>query len=70
VLRHTEPERPRPFRVPFVYPVALVGAALCIFVMKGLPHAAWERFGWWLGIGLVLYVAYGYWNSKLRLEGD
>ena len=30
VLRYTDPERPRPFRVPFVWPVTLVGAALCV----------------------------------------
>ena len=68
VLRYTEPERPRPFRVPFVWPVCLGGAAACVFVMKGLPPQAWERFGWWLVIGLVIYIAYGYRNSVLRRD--
>jgi APA family basic amino acid/polyamine antiporter len=66
VLRYTEPERPRPFRVPFVWPVALGGAVACAFVMKGLPPHAWERFGIWLVIGIALYFAYGYRNSTLR----
>jgi basic amino acid/polyamine antiporter, APA family len=66
VLRHTDPSRPRPFRVKFVYLVGLLGAALCIFVMKGLPRIAWERFGIWLLIGLALYFAYGYTHSRLR----
>src|SRR5689334_141190 len=66
VLRYTQPERPRPFRVPFVWPVCLGGAAACVFVMRGLPRQAWERFGIWLAIGLVLYFAYGYRNSILR----
>jgi len=66
VLRHTDPERPRPFRVPVVYFVAPVGAALCVFVMRGLPHLAWVRFGWWLAFGLLLYALYGYWHSTLR----
>ena len=66
VLRYTEPDRPRPFRVPFVWPVCIGGAAACLFVMKGLPPQAWERFGWWLVIGLAIYVAYGYRNSVLR----
>jgi APA family basic amino acid/polyamine antiporter len=66
VLRHTEPERPRPFRVPFVWPVTLLSAAGCLFIMKGLPPQAWERFGIWLVIGLVLYFVYGYQHSRLR----
>jgi APA family basic amino acid/polyamine antiporter len=66
VLRHTEPDRPRPFRVPFVHGVGIAGAALCVFVMKGLPTIAWKRFGAWLLIGLVLYFAYGYFHSKIR----
>ena len=66
VLRHTEPERPRPFKVPFVWVVTLLSAAGCLFIMKGLPHQAWERFGYWLVIGLVLYFVYGYKHSRLR----
>ena len=66
VLRHMDPDRPRPFRVPFVHGVGIVGAALCIFVMRGLPHMAWVRFGWWLLIGIVLYVLYGFRHSTLR----
>jgi APA family basic amino acid/polyamine antiporter len=69
VLRHTDPDRPRPFRVPGVYFVGGLGALLCVFVMKGLPGSAWVRFGWWLAIGLALYFAYGYRNSKLRKAG-
>jgi APA family basic amino acid/polyamine antiporter len=66
VLRYKEPERPRPFRVPLVWPVCVLSAAGCIFIMQGLPTTAWERFGWWLAIGLVLYVAYGYKHSALH----
>jgi basic amino acid/polyamine antiporter, APA family len=66
VLRFTDRDRPRPFRVPFLYVIAPLGAALCFFVMWGLPTKAWERFGWWLVIGLVLYFAYGYRHSTLR----
>jgi APA family basic amino acid/polyamine antiporter len=66
VLRHTEPERPRPFRVPFVWVVSIGGAAACIYIMKGLPTHAWERFGIWLALGLALYFFYGYRHSRLR----
>ncbi len=66
VLRYKEPERPRPFRVPLVWPVCVLSAAACLFIMKGLPDQAWKRFGGWLVIGLVLYVAYGFKHSALH----
>ena len=66
MLRYTEPDRPRPFRVPFVWPVTILSAAGCIFIMIGLPPQAWVRFGGWLVIGLLLYFMYGYKHSKLR----
>jgi APA family basic amino acid/polyamine antiporter len=66
VLRYTDPTRPRPFRVPLVWPVTVLGAAACIYTMFGLPGKAWERFGIWLLIGLALYFTYGYKNSTLR----
>ena len=66
VLRHTEPERPRPFRVPFVWPVTLLGAAACIYIMFGLPVRAWERFAIWMLVGIAFYFLYGYRNSTLR----
>jgi APA family basic amino acid/polyamine antiporter len=66
VLRVKEPDRPRPFRVPFIWVIAPLGVAACLFVMVGLPRQAWERFGIWLVIGVVIYVAYGYGHSRLR----
>ena len=66
VLRIKEPDRPRPFRVPFVWPVTLGGAGACIYVMAGLPAHAWSRFGIWLVVGLALYFVYGYRHSTLR----
>jgi len=66
VLRVVEPERFRPFRVPFVWPVALLGAAACVFIMGGLPAQAWARFGAWLLMGLVVYLFYGRRHSRLR----
>ena len=70
VLRYKDPDRPRPFRVPFVWPVTVLSAAGCVFIMKGLPQQAWERFGYWLVIGLVLYFVYGFKHSTLRARSD
>ncbi len=66
VLRYKAPERPRPFRVPFVWPVTILGAAACVFLMAGLPATAWRRFIVWLVLGLVLYFGYSYRRSSLR----
>jgi APA family basic amino acid/polyamine antiporter len=66
VLRVKEPDRPRPFKVPFVWVIAPLGVGACLFVMVGLPRQAWERFGIWLVIGAVIYVLYGYRHSRLR----
>ncbi|HEY7447113.1 MAG TPA: amino acid permease [Vicinamibacterales bacterium] len=66
VLRYTDPQRPRPFRVPLAGVVCLASAAACVFIMQGLPGTAWRRFGIWLAIGLALYFLYGYRHSRLR----
>jgi len=66
VLRIVEPDRPRPFKVPFVWVIAPLGIAACLFIMVGLPAQTWRVFGWWLLIGMAVYVGYGYRHSKLR----
>ncbi len=66
VLRKLEPDRPRPFRTPFVWPVALLTALACVFVMAGLPREAWVRFAVWLAVGLTIYFVYGRSRSQLR----
>ncbi len=66
VLRYTQPGRPRPFKVPFIWLVAPLGALACFYVMGGLPMKAWERFGIWLLVGVIAYAFYGYKHSRLR----
>ena len=68
VLRRTRPDMPRPFRVPLVPVVPLIGIALLLYLMTDLPAFTWWRFGVWLVIGLVIYALYGYRNSRLRRE--
>jgi APA family basic amino acid/polyamine antiporter len=66
VLRHKEPSRPRPFRVPFVYVTATLGVLMCGYLMSQLPLTTWIRFVVWLVIGMALYIGYGYRHSVLR----
>ena len=65
-LRRIDPERPRPFRVPWVPITPLISIAACAYLMWQLPTVTWIRFGIWLVIGLVLYFTYGYTHSTLR----
>ena len=65
-LRRTEPDRPRPFRVPGVPFTPIISILACAFLMFQLPVITWIRFGVWLAIGLVLYFLYGYKHSVLR----
>jgi APA family basic amino acid/polyamine antiporter len=64
-LRIKEPNRPRPFRVPFVWLVAPLGALACLYVMWWLPRSAWIRFGIWMLIGTAIYFMYGMRHSRL-----
>ena len=66
VLRLRDPDRPRPFRVPFVWLVAPLGALACVGVMLGLPTTAWVRFGVWMVLGTAIYLFYGLRHSRLR----
>ena len=66
VLRRVDPERPRPFRVPFVPLFPILGVFMCLALMLSLPVMTWIRFVVWLGIGLVIYFLYSVRHSKLR----
>jgi APA family basic amino acid/polyamine antiporter len=68
ILRHTNPNAQRPFRVPFgPYLLPLLGAASCVFLMYYLPPASWWRFVGWLVLGFAIYSAYGYTRSTIGL---
>jgi len=65
VLRYTRPELPRPFRVPFVWGVCVLGAIFCLglFLLAFKEH--WKVFVGWTVIGLFIYFFYGIRNSRL-----
>ena len=68
VLRHTDPDRPRPFRAPWFPFVPILAALACIYLMFGLPWVTWVRFVVWLVIGGFIYYFYGARHSVLRQE--
>jgi APA family basic amino acid/polyamine antiporter len=66
ILRRTDPNRPRPFRVPLVPFFPIIGVIFCMALMLSLPVLTWIRFFVWLAIGLVIYFLYSVRHSRLR----
>jgi APA family basic amino acid/polyamine antiporter len=61
VMRFREPERARPFRVPFgPLLVPSLGAISCLALVGYLPPVSWARFIGWLATGLLVYGLYGF----------
>src|SRR5262249_22770185 len=66
ILRYKEPNRVRPFKVPFgacILPI--IAVISCIFLMYYLPPTSWWRFFAWLLLGLAVYFGYSYSNSEI-----
>lgn len=70
VLRHTDPDRPRPFRVPFSPLFPLLGIFTCgglmIYSLKCLKTSSF-LFPLWLLIGVIIYAIYSY-RAQRTLE--
>ncbi|MDQ3137494.1 MAG: amino acid permease [Gemmatimonadota bacterium] len=65
VLRVREPELPRPFKVPFIWFVAPMGAISAAYLMFYLDGETWIRLLVWLLIGFAIYFLYGRTHSKV-----
>jgi APA family basic amino acid/polyamine antiporter len=66
ILRRTDPNRRRPFRVPMVPLVPLLGVFMCVALMLSLPILTWLRFFAWLALGIVIYFVYSIRHSRLQ----
>jgi len=58
LLRRSQPDHPRSFRVPWVPFLPLLSILCCLALMLSLPLETWIRFVVWLALGLVIYFAY------------
>ncbi|MEO7199844.1 MAG: amino acid permease [Dokdonella sp.] len=66
VLRYTQPDLPRAFRVPFAVIVCPLGAIACLYLFWQAFSEHWRLMLGWTIIGMVIYAVYGYRNSRLR----
>ncbi len=66
-LRVSHPGMTRPFRTPLFPVTPILGAVMCLFLLMSLMATPMTRnfFLIYLAIGLVVYFAFGMWNSKL-----
>lgn len=65
VLRYTQPNLPRKFRVPWVPFTPLLAILFTGSLMASLPVVTWIRFVVWLVLGLIVYFLYGRKHSRL-----
>ena len=69
ILRKTDPDRPRPFKVPFSPVVPSLGIICCggLMVYKSMqPSGSAVLFPIWLGIGALIYLLYGFVRNRLN----
>ncbi len=68
ILRKTNPEKNRPFKVPFCPWLPLVGIFICLilifFSLKTLKTSS-NYFAIWLTVGFLIYALYGYRQKRL-----
>ena len=72
ILRKTEPNRPRPFKVPFCPWFPIFGVLTCLALMYckfSAKATSALYFIVWLAIGVLIYAAYSY-KSKRQEEAE
>ncbi len=67
-LRRTQPDMHRPFKVPGMPYVPILGVLSCLYLISNLPLITLGRFAIWMIIGLVIYFAYSRTNSALEIK--
>ncbi|MFD2618549.1 amino acid permease [Terrilactibacillus laevilacticus] len=66
VLRYTQPNLKRNFKVPFVPVIPLLAVLSCGYLMLNLKSVTWKAFGIWFIIGIVIYFIYSRKHSELN----
>lgn len=66
ILRRTQPDLKRGFRVPLVPWIPLLAILFCLYLVLNLKMLTWISFLIWLVAGLAVYFLYGYRHSNLN----
>jgi len=69
VLRRKDPDRPRPFRTPWVPFLPIVSIGFCVYLILSLPLLTKLRFVAWLAVGGLIYFLYSVRHSRVRRLG-
>ncbi|GAA5007470.1 amino acid permease [Pseudoluteimonas lycopersici] len=70
ILRRTQPDLPRPFRIRFVWFVCLAGVVSCFILLSTMTMHNWALMLGWTAIGFLIYFLYGYRHSRLARSGS
>jgi APA family basic amino acid/polyamine antiporter len=65
VLRYTQPDLPRQFKLPLMPIVPVIGVIASLWLVTFLQWETWVRFAVWFAIGLGVYFGYSRKHSKL-----
>jgi APA family basic amino acid/polyamine antiporter len=65
ILRHTQPDLHRAFRVPWVPVIPLLSIIASLVLIVSLPWITMLRFLIWLALGIIIYFAYSISHSHL-----
>ncbi len=66
ILRFTQPDLKRPFKVPAAIIICPLGIVACLYLFFPPFMEHWKLFVGWTILGLIIYFGYGYRHSKLR----
>lgn len=67
VLRKTQPNLVRPFKLPFGPVIPTLGIIFCSYLMLSLPLLTWLRFMVWMAMGFAFYFLYSKKQSVVGL---
>jgi len=66
ILRRTQPDLPRPFRIPAAWLICTAGILSCLALLSTMTAHNWFLMAVWTGVGFLIYFLYGYKHSRLR----